>query len=91
LSSIGANILLGGLPNGLEMSRPASSSNLHYTRFAAAGRVGSIEVLGSANPLPRRREVDSRGDGASWELETLNFLLDPLAAQWEASIGRVLL
>jgi hypothetical protein len=28
------------------MSRPASSSNLHYTRFAAAGRVGSIELLG---------------------------------------------
>ena len=33
-------------PNGLEMSRPASSSSLHYTRFAAAGRVGSIELLG---------------------------------------------
>ena len=34
-------------PNGLEMSCPASSSNLHYTRFAAAGRVGSIELLGA--------------------------------------------
>jgi hypothetical protein len=35
------------MPNGLEMSRPASSSNPHYTRFFAAGRVGSIELLGS--------------------------------------------
>ena len=35
-----------GRPNGLEMSRPASSSNLSWTRFAAAGRVGSIELLG---------------------------------------------
>ena len=33
------------LPNGLEMSRPASASILHQTRFAAAGRVGSIERL----------------------------------------------
>src|SRR3990170_7897712 len=37
---------LARLPNGLEMSRPASSSILHQTRFAAAGRVGSIELLG---------------------------------------------
>ena len=35
-----------GTPNGLEMSRPASSWNLCWTRFAAAGRVGSIELLG---------------------------------------------
>ena len=35
-----------GPPNGLEMSRPASASILHQTRFAAAGRVGSIELLG---------------------------------------------
>jgi hypothetical protein len=28
------------------MSRPASSSILHQTRFAVAGRVGSIELLG---------------------------------------------
>ena len=34
-------------PNGLEMSRPASSSIVSQTRFAAAGRVGSIELLGS--------------------------------------------
>jgi hypothetical protein len=33
-------------PNGLEMSRPARSWNLSQTRFAAAGRVGSIELLG---------------------------------------------
>jgi len=36
------------LPNGLEMSRPASSSIVSQTRFAAAGRVGSIELLGSS-------------------------------------------
>jgi len=42
-------------PNGLEIrgaplwgSRPASASNLSSTRFAAAGRVGSIELLGGA-------------------------------------------
>jgi hypothetical protein len=35
------------MPNGLEMSRPASSSILAGTRFGAAGRVGSIELLGS--------------------------------------------
>lgn len=35
-------------PNGLEMSRPASAAILHETRFAAAGRDGSIELLGSA-------------------------------------------
>jgi len=35
-------------PNGLEMSRPASSSIVSQTRFAAAGRVGSIELLGGA-------------------------------------------
>src|SRR3990172_4854792 len=34
------------LPNGLEMSRPASSSIVAQTRFGAAGRVGSIELLG---------------------------------------------
>ena len=40
-----------GPPNGLEMSRPASTSNLQYTRFAAAGRVGSIELLGRSQRL----------------------------------------
>jgi hypothetical protein len=34
------------MDNGLEMSRPASAPNLRHTRFAAAGRVGSIELLG---------------------------------------------
>ena len=34
-------------PNGLEMSRPASAHIVSQTRFAAAGRVGSIELLGS--------------------------------------------
>jgi hypothetical protein len=38
-------------PNGIEMSRPASSSNPHYTRFAAAGRVGSIELFGGGKDL----------------------------------------
>jgi len=33
-------------PNGLEMSRPASSWIVSQIRFAAAGRVGSIELLG---------------------------------------------
>ena len=33
--------------NGLEMSRPASAQMLSETRFAAAGRVGSIELLGA--------------------------------------------
>src|SRR3990172_116706 len=37
-------------PNGLEMSRPASSSIVAQTRFAAAGRVGSIELLGLRLP-----------------------------------------
>src|SRR3989304_630336 len=36
----------GRAPNGLEMSRPASASIVSQTRFAAAGRVGSIELLG---------------------------------------------
>ena len=35
-----------GTPNGLEMSRPASSWIVSQMRFAAAGRVGSIELLG---------------------------------------------
>ena len=39
--------------NGLEMSRPAGSSILHQTRFAAAGRVGSIELLGGSDYAPR--------------------------------------
>ena len=33
--------------NGLEMSRPASAWIVSQTRFAGAGRVGSIELLGS--------------------------------------------
>jgi hypothetical protein len=41
----------GATPNGLEMSRPANSSILHQTRFAAAGRVGSIELLGGSAQL----------------------------------------
>ena len=36
----------GATPNGLEMSRPASSWKLSQARFFAAGRVGSIELLG---------------------------------------------
>ncbi len=32
--------------NGLEMSRPASSWIVSQSLFAAAGRVGSIELLG---------------------------------------------
>jgi hypothetical protein len=35
------------MPNGIEMSRPASSSIVAQTRFAEAGRVGSIELLGA--------------------------------------------
>jgi hypothetical protein len=34
------------MPNGLELSRPASSWGVSRTRFAAAGQVGSIELLG---------------------------------------------
>jgi hypothetical protein len=41
-------------PNGLEMSRPARSWILHQTRFAAAGRVGSIELLGRPGKTRRR-------------------------------------
>ena len=37
----------GPPPNGLEMSRPASSSLVSQIRFPASGRVGSIELLGS--------------------------------------------
>jgi len=37
------------LPNGLEMSRPASSSIVSQIRFAAAGRVSSIELLGGGS------------------------------------------
>ena len=42
-----------GRPNGLEMSRPASAHIVSGIRFAAAGRVGSIELLA------RREKVDS--------------------------------
>ena len=42
-----------GTPNGLEMSRPASSSIVSQIRFAAAGRVGSIELLGAQLGCPR--------------------------------------
>ena len=38
-------------PNGLEMSRPASASIVSQIRFAAAGRVGSIELLGGIRCL----------------------------------------
>jgi hypothetical protein len=41
-------------PNGLEMSRPASAQIAARIRLAAAGRVGSIELLGrlfSASPV----------------------------------------
>ena len=34
------------LPNGLEMSRPASAWIVHRNAQAAAGRVGSIELFG---------------------------------------------
>jgi hypothetical protein len=54
---LGPQRAVARLPNGLEMSRPASSSNLHYTRFAAAGRVGSIELLGG--PKYRRPLFES--------------------------------
>ena len=37
---------IDGLPNGLEMSRPASAQIVARIRFAAAGRVGSIELFG---------------------------------------------
>jgi len=37
------------LSNGLEMSHPASSSIVAQTRFAAAGRVGSIELFGGGH------------------------------------------
>ena len=37
----------GWLPNGLEMSRPASAQIVSRIGFDAAGRVGSIELLGS--------------------------------------------
>ena len=46
----------GGRPNGLEMSRPASASILRQTRFAAAGRVGSIELLGRPRAFARGLE-----------------------------------
>ena len=40
-------------PNGLEMSRPASALIVSRYRFAAAGRVGSIELLGGRFRMPR--------------------------------------
>src|SRR3990170_8980145 len=58
------------LPNGLEMSRPASAPIVAQTRFAAAGRVGSIELLGIISfhrmnwsvmaRIPSRNESDAR-------------------------------
>jgi hypothetical protein len=35
--------------NGLEMSRPASSSLVAQTRFAAAGQIGTIELFGGGH------------------------------------------
>ena len=56
--------------NGLEMSRPASSSIVSQTRIAAAGRVGSIELLGSFafcslafEVLPLIAQMVDRNDG----------------------------
>ena len=40
------------LPNGLEMSRPASAQIVSRIRLAASGRVGSIELLGGARLSP---------------------------------------
>jgi len=51
---IDANAMLPcPMPNGLEMSRPANSSILSQTRFAAAGRGGSIELLGGQHVVLR--------------------------------------
>jgi len=41
----GVTLLKPWPANGLEMSRPASASIVSQTRFAAAGRVGSIELI----------------------------------------------
>ena len=48
-----SQIPLCPMPSGLEMSRPASSSILSQTRFAAAGRGGSIELLGGQHVVLR--------------------------------------
>jgi len=52
-------------PNGLEMNRPAGSSIGAQTRFAAAGRVGSIELFGGGHaaalfPFVRARAPPTR-------------------------------
>jgi hypothetical protein len=43
---VGLRVVGGIPPNGLEMSRPASAHIVSRIRFSAAGRVGSIELLG---------------------------------------------
>jgi len=44
--AIPAMIRISALPNGLEMSRPASPRLVSHTSQRLAGRVGSIELLG---------------------------------------------
>ena len=45
----------GGMrPNGLEMSRPASAQIVSRIRLSAAGRVGSIELLGAEAGLDEK-------------------------------------
>jgi len=64
------------LPNGLEMSRPASASILARTRFAAAGRVGSIELLGSFADCrrPDQCRLASRADGRAGPSQRARYL-----------------
>ena len=58
--------LVGCSPNGLEMSRPASAWIVPQKAYAAAGRVGSIELLGGRKTRPMWSEVfRASGDKAS--------------------------
>jgi hypothetical protein len=53
-------------PNGLEVSRPASSQSVSRTRLAAAGRVGSIELLGrQPSRVLAKRRPPCRLEGSS--------------------------
>src|SRR3970040_2111226 len=58
----------GGLwaPNALEMSRLASARIVSRIRFAAAGRVGSIELLDARIRAVRAREPQLAGN-ARWK------------------------
>jgi hypothetical protein len=62
------------------MSRPASASIVSQIRFAAAGRVGSIELLGGSDIDLRKASWREGGSGSINLLARLGF--EDKAAIW---------